>query len=352
MEKQQRFYVNKILFSAESLLRIINDILDFSKIEAGKLEMEFVAFSLADIQEELRTLFTPKFAEKNISGCIFDENVLDTKLIGDPLRLKQVFLNLISNAIKFTETGYVNVSVDNVLQEESNKITYCFSVQDTGIGLSKRQCDKLFSAFSQADASTTRKYGGTGLGLIISKRIVEMMQGTIWVESTLDQGSTFYFDATFELATTIQNIEQNPETMLESSQSQQEQVILGKILLVEDNEINQIIAVELIEAQGHKVEVAENGQQAMEMIEINDYDMVFMDIQMPIMDGLTATSNIRKNLKFKHLPIVAMSAHAMTGDKEISLKHGMNDHLSKPIQPNALYSSIDYWLKQAKSQKD
>ncbi len=339
--QQQKFYVDKIIYSAESLLRIINDILDFSKIEAGKMEMEHVSFSLEDIQEELRTLFAPKFVEKNIQGCIFDENVLDTKLLGDPLRLKQVLLNLISNAIKFTHSGSVIAYVKDVKHETSSKICYTFCVEDTGIGLSEEQCSRIFSAFSQADTSTTRKYGGTGLGLIICKRIVEMMQGKIWVESTLGKGSKFHFSATFDVdmsTLTSAKIENTPLSTTQSSSAQ------GRILLVEDNEINQIIAQELIESQGHTVDVAGNGQIAIDMLEKNKYDMVFMDIQMPVMDGLTTARTLRKNPKYAHLPIIAMSAHAMTGDKEISLNNGMNDHISKPIDPQKLFSSINLWL--------
>ncbi len=343
MEEQQRFYVDKIIYSAESLLRIINDILDFSKIEAGKLEMENVAFSLADLQEELRTLFAPKFIEKNISGEIFSENMLDTKLIGDPLRLKQVFLNLIGNAIKFTENGRVDVSIDNVTYESFNKVCYHFSVEDTGIGLSEEQCSGLFKAFTQADTSTTRKYGGTGLGLAISKRIVEMMQGSIGVESTVGKGSRFFFSAVFELDLEVQShIKENIQ--IDSAESPNHLSKTGHILLVEDNEINQLIAVELISSQGHTVDVAHNGQEAVQMVHSANYDIVFMDIQMPVMDGLTAARKIREHEKFANLPIIAMSAHAMAGDKEISLSHGMHDHLSKPIDPDLLYKTIKLWL--------
>ncbi len=348
MEEQQRFYVDKIIYSAESLLRIINDILDFSKIEAGKLEMEHVAFSLADLQEELRTLFAPKFLEKNIHGEIFSENILDTKLIGDPLRLKQVFINLIGNAIKFTENGSVNVSIDNVTHENPHTVCYHFSVEDTGIGLSEEQRSRLFKAFAQADTSTTRKYGGTGLGLAISKRIVEMMQGSIGVESEVGKGSRFFFHAVFELEEETQ-VSTEENVQVESDTSSHSLNETGKILLVEDNEINQLIAVELISSQGHSVDVANNGYEAVQMVNRGNYDIVFMDIQMPVMDGLTAARTIRGNERFTQLPIIAMSAHAMTGDKEISLNNGMNDHLSKPIDPDLLYKTIDLWLSATKA---
>ncbi len=341
LQDQQKSYIDKILFSAESLLRIINDILDFSKIEAGKLEMEHVTFSLADLQDELRTLFAPKFIDKNIQGEIFNENVLDTKLVGDPLRLKQVFLNLIGNAIKFTENGRVSVYIDNITFEGPGKICYYFTVEDTGIGLSEEQCERLFSAFTQADTSTTRKYGGTGLGLVISKRIVEMMSGRIWVESEIGKGSRFRFSAVFDLDVSSQPVEQPKITTDESTPKF---AATGHILLVEDNEINQLIAEELITSKGHTVDIANNGQEAVDMVSNGYYDMVFMDIQMPIMDGLTATRTIRAMERFAKLPIIAMSAHAMTGDREISLSHGMNDHLTKPILPDLLYATIDTWL--------
>ncbi len=347
MHDQQKFYVDKIIYSAESLLRIINDILDFSKIEAGKLEMENVSFSLVDLQEELRTLFAPKFIEKNIRGEIFSENILDTKLIGDPLRLKQVLLNLIGNAIKFTKNGSVSVSIDNVTYEGPHKVCYHFAVEDTGIGLSKEQCSRLFKAFTQADTSTTRQYGGTGLGLAISKRIVEMMQGSIGVESEVGKGSRFFFHAVFELDLEAQKTAKE-NIQIDSVKYPDHPTKTGNILLVEDNEINQLIAVELITSQGHIVDVAHNGQEAIQMINNGNYDIVLMDIQMPVMDGLTATRKIRENSQLANLPIIAMSAHAMTGDREISLTHGMNDHLSKPINPDLLYKTIDLWLNSPK----
>ncbi len=347
LQEQQKSYVDKILFSAESLLRIINDILDFSKIEAGKMEMEHISFSLADIQEELRTLFAPKFIEKKIRGEIFTDNVLDTLLVGDPLRLKQVLLNLLSNAVKFTDSGRISVSINNVDYVSPTHIRYQFCVEDTGIGLSEEQCQRLFEAFTQADTSTTRKYGGTGLGLVISRRIVEMMQGKIWIESEIGQGSRFHFTAVFEL----DNGTSQKEKELQTTSLPNKLALTGNILLVEDNEINQLIAVELITSQGHSVDVAHNGQEAVDMIDISDYDMVFMDIQMPVMDGLAATRKIRENERFAKLPIIAMSAHAMKGDREISLSHGMNDHITKPIDPPLLYKTIETWLSIPKAQR-
>ncbi len=352
-DEQQKEYVDKIRYSAESLLRIINDILDFSKIEAGKLEIENTSFTLEEIKEELYALFEAKFAEKNLNGQIFNENTENIKLIGDPLRLKQVLLNLIGNAIKFTDEGSIVADVTLDVDYDNNKVHCKFSVTDTGIGLSIEHNKRLFSAFSQADASTTRKYGGTGLGLVISKRIVEIMNGKIWVESEEGKGSKFYFTAEFALDTTpmpeledfanldnIKNME-GVDSALEDDPSQNH---FGYILLVEDNEINQLIANELLTIKGHKVDIANNGQEAIEMIHKNNYDIVLMDIQMPILDGLTATKTLREDQKYKDLPIIAMSAHAMKGDREISLSHGMNDHLSKPINPQDLYTCLNSWI--------
>ncbi len=353
LKNQQTEYVDKIRHSAESLLRIINDILDFSKIEAGKLEIENTSFTLKEIKDDLCALFNPKFEEKNLDGQIFTTADLSTKFVGDPLRLKQVLLNLIGNAIKFTDSGSVTADVQMDCDTENQKALCTFCISDTGIGLSQKQLDRLFKAFGQADTSTTRKYGGTGLGLVISKRIVEIMQGKIWVESEPNNGAKFYFTAVFNLDTneeqesdilvdfdkTYMLAESDPKD-LKSALSQ----AFGYILLVEDNEINQLIANELLSARGHKIDIAQNGQEAIEMINKNNYDLVLMDIQMPIMDGLTATLNIRKDPKFTTLPIIAMSAHAMKGDKEISLQHGMNDHLAKPINPEELHQTIQDWL--------
>ncbi len=356
LNEQQKEYVKKIQYSAESLLRIINDILDFSKIEAGKLEIEKTSFTLAEIKEDLFTIFSSKFSEKNIIGQIFHKNNIETKLIGDPLRLKQVLLNLIGNAIKFTNEGSVIAEVSLDVNVDTSKVMCCFCVSDTGIGLNEEQVQRLFSAFSQADTSTTRKYGGTGLGLVISKRLVEIMGGKIWVESEVGKGSKFCFTASFDLDTSVVDMDEcfanidipsanSTANTIKTSIIAQRMPLFGYILLVEDNDINQLIANELLTAKGHKVDIAENGQQAIEMININKYDLVLMDIQMPIMDGLTASKTIRQNPKFSSLPIIAMSAHAMKGDREISINHGMNDHLAKPINPEELYTCLDSWLR-------
>ncbi len=351
LHEAQKEYVEKTLFSANNLLRIINDILDFSKIEAGKLEIEATPFTLQHIFKEIQNLYTVPITDKGLNLELTNSDGEAKVLLGDSLRLKQVLFNLISNAIKFTSQGKISLEVHMLSRQEHN-VEYQFSVRDTGIGLSQEHMDKLFSAFSQADSSVTRKYGGTGLGLAISKSIVEMMQGTMWVESQLGQGTTFFFTATFALSD-----EKELTSFLEKENGQGlSQMTVGvhgqgHLLLVEDNEINQLIAEELLTSVGYTLEIANNGQEALDMLAKKPFDLVLMDIQMPIMDGLTASREIRKLPAFAHLPIVAMSAHAMTGDKEISIANGMNDHITKPIVPEILYGTLRYWLEQAKSER-
>ncbi len=342
----QQSYVQKIMFSANNLLRILNDILDFSKIESGKLETENIPFTLDEVCGEMSMLFEPRFEEKNLTCHIDAGAIAQTVILGDPLRLKQVLFNLVSNAIKFTEQGEIRVEIQSNPQEDQsdNKIHCLFSVKDSGIGMSPDQVSRLFSAFTQADSSITRKYGGTGLGLAISKHLVEMMNGSIWVESEQGQGSTFKFTAVFERAT-AEDIANHHESHPVAAPLQEQVERHGHLLLVEDNEINQLIAEELLRCVGYTVDTAVHGQEALTMLDERAYDLVLMDIQMPVMDGLTAAMKIRENPAFADLPIIAMSAHAMTKDKEISLEHGMNDHITKPISPDILYSTLDAWLK-------
>ncbi len=338
LDAMQNDYVEKALFSTKELLRIINDILDFSKIEAGKLEMEKTPFTIHDVCSEMESLFGHAMRDKGLESHLHEGDYASTPILGDPLRLKQVLLNLLSNAIKFTGKGKVSLHITGT-KHQNNSLHFLFKIQDTGIGLTQEQINHLFSAFSQADTSVTRKYGGTGLGLAICKSIVKMMQGDIWVESAIGQGSTFFFTALFELADE-KNLEQATTTELIHGEIKYS----GHILLVEDNSINQIIAEELLQSVGYTIDIANNGQEALDMLDKKHYDIVLMDIQMPIMDGLTATKAIREKPQFAKLPIVAMSAHAMIGDREKSLKYGMNDHITKPISPNILYRTLNYWL--------
>ncbi len=335
---EQQNYVSKILYSANNLLRIINDILDFSKIEAGKLEIEATPFDIQHVCKEVQDLYSVAAQEKGLTLFVNVCNITSTCVLGDPLRLKQILFNLVSNAIKFTQQGHVELIVEAV-EQQGESITLQFCVADTGIGLTEEQIQRLFSAFSQADSSVTRKYGGTGLGLAISRNIARMMHGDMWVESVPGQGARFYCTAVFSICGEALT------PKLENSEQVDAMQEVGHILLVEDNEINQLIAEELLHKAGYTVDTASHGQEALEMLSKKSYDLVLMDIQMPIMDGLTASMKIREQEHLKKLPVIAMSAHAMSGDKDKSLAHGMNDHITKPIIPEILYSTLRYWLK-------
>ncbi len=340
LTNNQLYYVQKSIFSANNLMRIINDILDFSKIEARKLEMEIAPFTLRELCTEIYDLYEPLSTKKGIKLYIEKGAQPGMVILGDALRLKQILFNLVSNAIKFTAEGAVTLRVEKA-EQLNDKLHCLFSVHDTGIGLTEEQVSKLFSAFMQADTSVTRKFGGTGLGLAISRSIASLMEGDIWVESVLHEGSTFYCSAVFRISTKQEIVERIEDVATDSN------TLLcgsGHILLAEDNEINQLIATELLLKAGYTVDIAHDGQEALHMLDKNAYDLILMDIQMPVMDGLTATKEIRKQERFVDLPIIAMSAHAMSGDREKSLQYGMNEHLTKPIVPATLYKTLLHWL--------
>jgi len=488
LNARQRDYVKKISLSAHSLLKIINDILDFSKIEAGKLTMESIYFNLEEVLINFSNLLGLKVEEKGLELLLNTNPQVPLYLVGDPLRLGQILINLSNNAIKFTDRGEIVISTElatDSLSEESNQVMLQFSVRDTGIGMTPEQIEKLFQSFSQADVSTTRKYGGTGLGLAISKRLIEMMGGKIWVESEPEKGSTFYFTVGFGLQKKVekrQNIvpdkvsglrilvcDDNPtarqvlydicsffsfettavasgqealselekaesndgydlvlmdwkmpgmdgiettrrikessklsnipvllvtgygreeiklraedagiegflikpispfllyDTIMEkfgeetSKTSHVPEQILettealkpikgASILLVEDNAINQQVATELLEQAGFVVTAVSNGNQGVQAVKGSEYDLVLMDVQMPEMDGHEATKIIRKERSPDSLPIVALTAHAMAGEREKALNSGMNDYLSKPIKAEDLYAVLTKWIKPA-----
>jgi signal transduction histidine kinase/CheY-like chemotaxis protein len=484
---KQLDYLSKIKSSADSLLGIINDILDYSKIEAGKLEIEEVNFHLDNILDNLSSVVTLRAEEKGIE-IRFDTGIdVPTALKGGRLRLEQVLSNLVNNAIKFTEKGEILVSV-GVEKKRGHQVTLKFAVKDTGIGLTPDYKEHLFEPFTQADVSTTRKYGGTGLGLTICKSLVEMMKGRIWVESEPGKGSTFFFTASFGLlkekrkkkrlsiipglqgkralviddnlsvGTVLQerltsmafeasvassgeeglmelekasthkpydlvivdwklsgmdgietsrriinhrDLKKKPVIIMVTSYGREfvmkqaeelgldgfllkpispsmllnvimqafhlegkptmdpdilKQVYLNtgivaairgaRILLAEDNELNQQVAVEILESAGFVVEVADNGKEALEMVRTKEYDAVLMDIQMPEIDGFTAAQKIRGlDSHTRNIPIIAMTAHALRGDREKSLAAGMNHHIAKPIDPNELYHVLAQWIK-------
>ena len=478
---KQRDYISKIQTSGHLLLGIINDILDFSKIEAGKMNMESISFNLDEVLNNLSGMLNIKIEEKGLELLFSRNPEVPDFLVGDPLRLGQVLINLANNAIKFTESGEVELSVV-VLETVEDTIRLQFSLRDSGIGMTEEQAARLFQPFSQADSTITRKYGGTGLGLTICKRIVEMMSGRIWVESRPGEGSVFHFIAQFGLSseqkpsvqttpTTLHNmpvlvVDDNEtarhimQTMLEGftfkptlAASGEEalqllrraeedntpfklvlmdwrmpgmngietsQIILegknppkiimltafgredvlhqvetlgldgilikpanpsllfdsimqicgqnsavktnktekssgdkeslkkiagARLLLVEDNKINQQVAGEILKNAGFWVDLAENGQEAVDKVETTSFDGVLMDLQMPVLDGYSASKQIRNNPKNKALPIIAMTAHAMNDDREKCLQAGMNGHVAKPIDPTKLFATLVKWIK-------
>jgi len=487
---KQRDYIKKVHYSAESLLGIINDILDFSKIEAGKLEIEEVHFDLHEVLNNLSSLIGIKAAEKEIELIIDVEPELIHFLKGDPLRLGQVLVNLANNAVKFTESGSVTIEVRHIEKDtphqDKQSITLLFSVKDTGIGLSEAQIGKLFHSFSQADTSTTRKYGGTGLGLTISKKLTTLMNGKINVESKPGKGSNFYFTAVFgrgeeqpghEIVPSLlsnlnvlvvddnditreilssylksfkfnvshagngedaiaqlknaqsdfglilmdwrmpgmdgidtakqiradESLSHQPKIVITSAfgrdvlaqlvedadldgylvkpltpsslfdaimqvfgekdltassalnrdQLAQESLLGAQLLLVEDNEINQQVAKELLENSGINATIANDGQEAIDLLVASPdfFDGVLMDIQMPVMDGITATEILRNNPLFKKLPIIAMTANAMQSDIEQCLSAGMNDHVGKPINVKEFFKKMNHWIQASEPKK-
>ncbi|NOX35472.1 MAG: PAS domain S-box protein [Deltaproteobacteria bacterium] len=355
---KQQDYIGKILSSANALLGVINDILDFSKIEAGKLFIESINFQLEDVLNTVSNLILHKADEKGLKIIFSIPENIPFSLVGDPLRLGQVLINLVNNAVKFTDQGKIVISAE-LVKKGIDKAILRFFVRDTGIGMTEKQSAKLFQAFSQADTSTTRKYGGTGLGLSISKKIVQIMGGEMFVDSTAGKGSTFGFTAVFGMQpmqkqnTMAAGAEKGEaqKTLAGSVFDRLHQIYGAKILLVEDNDINQQVAKEILEQGGLVVELANDGKEAVALNKKNQYDAILMDIQMPVMDGIEATKRIRAQEKrdlADQMPIIAMTAHAMAMDREKSIKAGMNDHVTKPINIDQLSAALLKWIKPGK----
>ena len=338
---KQQDYLTKIQSSAHALLGLINDILDFSKIEADKLELEEIPFSLEQLLERISTMVALKAEEKGVELRFSRDPSVPCCLVGDPLRLGQVLLNLVNNAVKFTERGTVEVTVDLVAGIDDHSLLRC-SVRDTGIGLLLEQQERLFTAFSQADSSATRRYGGTGLGLAISRKLTTLMGGEISVQSAFGVGSTF---------TVTVPLSVNMVDDLASESGCEEltpplHLVGARVLLVEDNVINQQVAREMLEGFGLVVDVASTGLKAIALLgaDPSRFAAVLMDLQMPEMDGFEATRFIRETLGLTDLPIVAMTAHALESERLQCLTHGMNDHLAKPIEPVPLLAALTRWI--------
>ncbi|MBC5773517.1 PAS domain S-box protein [Pontibacter sp. KCTC 32443] len=335
LDDVQSNYLKIIKQSADNLLVVINDILDIAKIEAGKMELEQIPFNLSDtIRNSFQTL-NYKAEEKEISYTLDQLELSQPMLLGDPYRLNQVLLNLLNNAIKFTDEGCVKLTCQ-VLQESDSDISLEFAVQDTGIGIPEAKQQIIFEGFTQAYSSTTRKYGGSGLGLSICKNLIEMQSGRIWVESNEGQGSVFKFTITYPKS------ELTEQTGLTKTEINYNSLSRLHVLIAEDNEVNIFLAQSILEDWKFKVDVAHNGREAVELAEANSYDIILMDIQMPELSGLDATQKIRSNSdKAKaNVPIIALTANALKGDAEKYLNAGMNDYISKPFEEELLYTKI------------
>jgi PAS domain S-box-containing protein len=343
LDPRQRDYLTKIQRSSGALLGIINDILDFSKIEAGKLELEETPFQLGEVLDRLGTVIGGQAAQKGLEfSCALPEE-LPRELIGDPLRLGQILGNLASNAVKFTEAGRVVVALEQAGPARNGTVSLTFSVSDTGIGMSAEQVQRVSQPFSQADSSITRRYGGTGLGLSIVTRLLHLMGSTLLIESTPGAGSRCSFTLPLGLSEALQHA---PEQLQISGQLTALGEIRGaRVLVAEDNSVNQQVLCEILQQVGMLVEVVDNGRQAVAAAESGTrFDLIFMDIQMPEMDGYQATGLIRAFKSATELPIVAMTAHAMAGERDKSLLAGMNDHVTKPIDAQELFAALVKWI--------
>lgn len=347
----QREYIETVRASAESLLSLLNDILDFSKIEANRLELESVSFSLGSLIEESARTFSGQARQKGLALQIRISPGIPERLVGDPNRLRQVLLNLLSNAIKFTNDGFVRleVAMDEHLPDE---VRLQFKVTDTGQGIPADKQTIVFEAFRQADGSTTRKFGGTGLGLTICSRLISLMNGRIWVKSAIGQGSEFAFVVPLKIATQSADTGLDSRRQIERLANALESPARRlRILLAEDNAVNQRLMLRLLEKQGHEVDVASDGSQALLLANSKRFDLVLMDVQMPEMDGLQVTRAIRdsETTNGGRLPILMLTANAMAGDREKCLSAGADGYLPKPITATQLSRSIDDLMAQGKA---
>ncbi|MEA5601885.1 ATP-binding protein [Nostoc sp. UHCC 0252] len=351
----QKDFVEIIYSSGNSLLKIINDFLDFSKIQSGNLELEEEPFILQSCIHEAFYLLTPEAREKGLKLTFLDTLKFPTTIVGDITRLRQVLINLLSNAIKFTETGNIEVSVI-IHKNAANTNEIQFSVKDTGIGIPRDRAERLFKAFSQVNSSITRQYGGTGLGLAICKQLCELMGGRIWVESELNAGSTFYFtiaasvlpqeSAGAQVLAPVQELQvKNSENNCDYRTSD---LLKLRILLTEDNKVNQKIALKQLQSLGYSADVANNGKEALDLLEKIPYDLILMDCQMPVLDGLETTKEIHRWQESKFVSgrrpvVIAMTANAMKQDQQMCLDAGMDDYLSKPVMKEKLAATLEHW---------
>lgn len=341
LTEEQKEFLHIAKSSSNLLLSVINDILDYSKLEAGMMELEKLPFNIETMLNELVALFQLPVAQKGLMMERFIEGDVPEGIIGDPFRLRQVLCNLIGNAVKYTEKGRIDITVKKVGELNNKRITLEFTVKDTGIGIAADKRNVLFKSFSQVDSSDTRKYGGTGLGLAIAKQLVERMDGHIGVESRDGEGSCFFFTCMLEM---VGVDEESTETSVEKQVEYQQGKVL-RTLLVEDNEISREFIEVIARKKGWEVTVAENGKEAVAAVVQMSFDVILMDIQMPIMDGYEATRIIRQieMLTNRRTPIIAMTAYALKGDEEKCLEAGMDAYLSKPVDVHELYATVERW---------
>jgi signal transduction histidine kinase/ActR/RegA family two-component response regulator len=348
LNDEQRELLDTLRLSAKTLLGIINDILDFSKIEAGRMVLETLPFTPTVLVEEVVSIMAPAAHSKGLTVRTELSSSLPHSVAGDPLRLRQILLNFVGNAIKFTACGEVVIRAMRLKKGEGQLAWLRFEVQDTGVGIPPEKQAGIFDAFTQADSSVTRQYGGTGLGLAICKRLVELMGGQIGVYSQPGQGSCFWFEVPLPV---IQENAPEETTAQPSGSALNSHELDGvRVLLVEDNPVNQKVAIRMLQKLGCVVELAENGQQALEKLERASYDIVLMDMQMPVMDGLTATRLLRQREQQTghHQVVIALTANAMQTDRELCLEAGMDDYLSKPLTLDALQVMLLRWVAQHK----
>jgi CheY-like chemotaxis protein/HPt (histidine-containing phosphotransfer) domain-containing protein len=341
---EQADRLGKIDTAATHLLSIINDILDLSKIESGKLTLEQTDFSLVAILDHTRSMMADQARAKGLEIKVETDSV-PPWLRGDPTRLRQALFNFAGNAIKFTETGGITLRA-KLLEDAGDELKVRFEVEDTGIGIPAEQIDSLFQSFVQADDSTTRKYGGTGLGLAISRRLANMMGGDAGVDSVVGQGSTFWFTACLQRGHgVVPSVADASGAAIESAEDRLRRCCAGaRLLLVEDNPVNREVALELIHAADLDADTAGNGREAVAMAAATAYDLILMDVQMPLMNGLDATRAIRALPERKATPILAMTANAFDEDRKASSDAGMDDFVAKPVDPPQFYATLLKWL--------
>jgi len=350
LNEQQRDYLGNIQDSAESLLSLINEILDFSRIEAGRLELSNGEFSLRTTLNRAVFNLAHQANDKGVRFNFTIDKQIPEHLVGDRNRLRQVAINLISNAIKFTEKGKVEFVI-RLVHRENNALRLNFEVRDTGIGIPEQQQQEIFQAFVQGDSSITRRYGGTGLGLTISSALVQLMGGQIHVISEVGKGSIFYFELDFAVAQFQSEQATKVSTPPDTGEPDLQPLT---ILIVEDNPMNQMLAVKILQNDGHIVDVADNGLEAIQKTGQREYDLILMDLQMPVMDGLEATRRIRESerLTGKHLPVIAMTAHALPEVKDSCIEAGMDDYIAKPVRRADLIAALTLTVDRFKLRHD